>query len=95
MNLRLCGGRVPIWVGGDSPWILVDFPDRETFDALYPKQTWGRSRDKYWAVLQYRREGNTLTDTAKKHGVTVQAIRQAEAKFLRLMREFYYRSKSS
>ena len=95
MNLRLCGGKVPIWVGGDSPYILVDFPDRERFDGLYPRYTKGGSRDKYWAVLMARKDGATFAEVGKEFNITRQAARQIEAKFLRLMRESYVRSQTA
>ena len=95
MNLRLCGGRVPVWVGGDSPYILVDFPSREAFDALYPKNSWATSRDKYWEVLNLRRNGATLEESGKPFGLTRQGVRQIEAKFIRLMRESYLRSQTA
>jgi hypothetical protein len=95
MNLRLCQGKVPIWVGGDSPYILVNFPDRETFDGLYPRYTKGVSRDKYWAVLMARTNGATFVEVGKKFNITRQAARQIEAKFLRLMRESYWKSRTA
>lgn len=94
MNLRLCNGKVPVWVGGDSPYILVDFPDRETFDALFPSNTWKTSREKYWAVMSSRAKGATLIEAGRPFGMTRQAVRQLEAKFLRLMRESYSKSKT-
>lgn len=95
MNLKLCGGKVPVYVGGDTPYILVDFPTREEFDDLYPKNTWRTSRDKYWAVLNLRRQGVTLLEAGRPYGFTRQGVRQLEAKFIRLMRESYFRSQTA
>lgn len=95
MNLRLTGGRVPIYVGGDSPYILIDFPDRGTFDNLYPRYTKGKSRDRYWEALNRRIAGETFADVGKALGISRQAVRQIEAKFLRLISESYFQSKTA
>lgn len=95
MNLRLCKGKVPVWVGGDSPYILVDFPSREVFDSLFPKYTKSASRDRYWDVLNRRINGATLVEAGKPYAITRQGVRQIEARFLRLMKELYCRSKTS
>lgn len=94
MNLKDCGGKVPIYLDGDIPIILVAFPDRETFDALYPKQTRPGSRDRYWVILNLLRQGKSLAEAGRGHGITKEGVRQIEAKFLRLMRESYLKSKT-
>jgi hypothetical protein len=33
MNLKEGNGRVPLRVGGETPWLLVPFPTREEFNA--------------------------------------------------------------
>ena len=94
MNLKHCGGRVPIFLGGDAPYILVEFPDRETFNGLYPKQTRPGSRDRYWAILNLLRQGKSLAEAGRGYGITKEGVRLIEAKFLRLMRESYLKSKT-
>jgi hypothetical protein len=39
MNLGQAGGKVPIEVGGDSPWLLIEWPSRDVFDALWSSRT--------------------------------------------------------
>lgn len=94
MNLKHCGGKVPIFLGGDTPIILVAFPDRERFDSLYSKHTRAGSRDRYWAILNLLRQGKSLTEAGGGYGITKEGVRKIEAKFLRLMRESYLKSKT-
>ena len=94
MNLKHCEGKVPIFLGGDAPYILVEFPDRERFDSLYPKQTRPGSRERYWAILNLLRQGKSLAEAGWGYGITKEGVRLIEAKFLRLMRESYLKSKT-
>lgn len=81
MNLRSCNGKVPVFVGGDAPYKLVDFPSRETFDELFKRNN-ELLRDKYWDVLNKRAKGYTLTAIGKEYSLTRERIRQIEARFL-------------
>ena len=71
-----------MFVGGDAPYKLVDFPTREQFDELYKRNN-KILRDKYWGVLKMRSEGHTLLAVGGVHTLTRERIRQIEAKFLR------------
>jgi hypothetical protein len=86
MNLREGNGKVPIEAGGETPWRLVDWPTRETFDAM-----WGRSPPelvkRYWIILKARSGGSTLTEAGEPFGLTRERVRQIEARFQRLMRQ--------
>ena len=82
MNLRLCKGKVPVFVGGDSPYKLVDFPTKEVFDELMRPSNQDL-KDKYWNVLRMRADGHSLTDVGKLYGLTRERIRQIEARFLK------------
>lgn len=82
MNLKNCKGRVPIFVGGDSPYKLVDFPSREKFDEFF-KRSKPQDRDKYWEMLQMRINGYSFQEVGLKWKLTRERIRQIEAKFLR------------
>lgn len=82
MNLKSCGGRVPVFVGGETPYIFVDFPSRDSFDD------WNRrcsqdNRDKYWSMLVDRAKGASLIECAKPYGLSRERARQIEARFLR------------
>jgi DNA-directed RNA polymerase sigma subunit (sigma70/sigma32) len=82
MNLRMCNGKVPVFVGGDSPYKLVDFPTKEVFDELMRPSNQDL-KDKYWNVLRMRADGHSLTDVGKLYGLTRERIRQIEARFLK------------
>ena len=73
---------MPVFVGGDIPYKLVDFPTREQFDKMY-KSNNKNLRDKYWNVLKMRSQGHTLLDTGSVCTLTRERIRQIEARFLR------------
>lgn len=89
MNLRESKGKIPVWVGGQSPYVLVDFPSKKDFFALYPKGISEDNISKYWEVLNVRKDGATLSDAGKPFGLTKERVRQIEAKFLRLMADSY------
>jgi len=88
-NLRLYGGRVPVPTGHpDSPILLVDFPDRGSFAALYGHRVSANSLDRYFDMLQARARGATLIEAGKiGGGLTRERVRQIEATFLRLMQK--------
>lgn len=89
MNLKNAGGRVPLFVGGIQPYKLVDFPDRELFDSVFHGSLKPDTLDKYWAMLNRRREGETLAAAGQPYGLTRERVRQIEARFLRAMAEYY------
>jgi DNA-directed RNA polymerase sigma subunit (sigma70/sigma32) len=78
----MCNGKVPVFVGGDSPYKLVDFPTKEVFDELMRPSNQDL-KDKYWNVLRMRADGHSLTDVGKLYGLTRERIRQIEARFLK------------
>jgi hypothetical protein len=82
MNIKNCGGKVPVFVGGESPYKLVDFPSKEVFNECF-KRSKPEDQDKYWTMLHMRLEGNSLSQVASKYSLTRERIRQIEAKFLR------------
>jgi len=95
VNLREAGGKVPIWVGGATPYLLIDFPSEEEFISLYTYHTRMELRRKFYGILGRRVRGETLSEAGKPFGVTKERVRQIEAKFLRLMGESYLRSRTS
>lgn len=84
MNLREGGGRVPIPGRGETPWLLVPMPDREAFDALYPRHT-PDQRDRLHSIMIMRLGGAMLEECGRAHGITRERVRQIEAKFQRLL----------
>lgn len=90
MQLKQCGGRVPLRnTRGDIPYLLVDFPTRDEFDALWNKGVSAENRNRYWTMLTKRAEGATLTEAGRLCNISKERVRQIEAKFLRLMTQKY------
>jgi len=80
MNLKDGNGKVPIQNEGESPWLLVDWPSRETFDEMFRRHS-EPLRDKYWSILNARKEGQLLREAGAPFGLTRERVRQIEAKF--------------
>jgi len=92
MNLKEGRGKVPIRNTTQheaTPYLLVDFPTREEFDALYSKHKSQELKDRYWVILNLRVQGKTLTSAGNVFGLTRERTRQIEARFQRLMGEKY------
>jgi len=92
MNLKEGRGKVPIWNSTQheaTPYLLVDFPSREEFDALYSKHRSQDLKDKYWDILNARSQGKTLVDSGNPFGLTRERVRQIEARFQRLVGKRY------
>jgi hypothetical protein len=89
VNLRLCGGKVPIQNAGNIDIvILVDFPTKEIFQVIYKKYHNAASIDRHYDIVKMRAAGHSLTECGKAFNLTKERIRQIEAKFLRKMREY-------
>ena len=95
MNLRDGDGKVPVYVGGQSPYVLADFPDFPEFIALYKRRVKAELLYKYFNIIKRRSSGMSLVDAGKPHKLTKERVRQIEAKFLRLFRESYEAKSSS
>ena len=74
---------MPIFVGGNNPYKLVDFPTKEVFFSLYKNRD--DLKEKYWQMMRLRAEGHTLNEVGSRYGVTRERVRQIEARFLRLL----------
>ena len=90
MNLKLAKGKVPIKGKGETPFLLIDFPDKDTFDSLFVR-VHGDNRDKYWQILCSRSQGATLDESGKPFALSRERIRQIEAKFIRLLGQAYWK----
>ena len=96
MNLRQSHGRVPVPSGNpDSPWLLIPFPSRAEFDAMYGKRVSAEGRDRYWEMLTKRATGSTLSEAGSSFSLTRERVRQIEMKFLRQMHSAYRKSLAS
>lgn len=84
MNLKEGKGLVPIQTNDKlSPYRLVEFPDRDTFNELFHKSIPPATLSKFWDILKCRAGGSTLADAGKAYGLSRERIRQIEAKFIR------------
>lgn len=90
-NLKLAKGRVPITNRGstNTPYLLVDFPSKEVFDSLYPRNT-QEQIDRYWIILNKRKDGASLQESGKVYALSRERIRQIEAKFCRRVGNHYW-----
>lgn len=86
MNLKQGSGMVPIPGRGETPWLLVQMPDREVFDAIYPRHT-PDQRDRLHSILVMRLKGAMLQDCSRAFGITRERVRQIEAHFQRRLGE--------
>ena len=96
-NLKLAGGRVPITnrsMNTNTPILLVAFPSRKVFDSLYTRITKDQ-KDRYWVILNRRKDGSSLEDSGKPYALSRERVRQIEAKFCRLVGEHYWREVSA
>jgi len=90
MNLRLTGGKIPVYTGMDRhPIMLVDPPERGLFDLLIGKRINAQRRDIYWKVLHDRLAGQTMKEVGDANGITKERVRQLEAKMVRLLSDHY------
>jgi hypothetical protein len=93
MNLRAHNGRVPLPSNNpDSPIRLVDLPTKEVFNSLFGKRVTAEHLERYYLVMQNRLGGSTLRQLANTTGLSVERIRQIEAKFLRALSSYYERT---
>ena len=85
MNLKQGNGLVPIRTksGTASPYLLVAFPDKDTFKRLYRSSITEATIEKYWAILKARAGGSTLQEAGFFYGLSKERVRQIEAKFIR------------
>lgn len=94
--ISLKTGRVPVFTGNpESPIAMMPFPTKKVFRGLYRKNVKPETVDRYWEILSNRRKGATLADSGKPYGITREAVRQIEAKFIRLFGESLQKPKSS
>jgi hypothetical protein len=84
LNLKQGEGRIPINVGGETPWLLIDWPSKETFWGL-----WGKTPEEcigqYWTILQARSGGFSLQESGMPFSLSRERVRQIEARFQKLM----------
>lgn len=89
-------GRVPVATGNpESPYSMKLFPSYEKFCSLYKASVKPETLDRYYKILSLRVKGATLVESGKPYGITKQAVRQIEAKFIRLFGESLQKPKSS
>ena len=89
MNLRLAKGKVPIQGKGETPFLLIDFPNKEEFKKTYKGHT--KNIDRYWDIVNRLSSGMTMVEAGKPYALTRERVRQIEAKFVRLYGEEYWK----
>jgi len=92
VSLKEGRGKVPIRNSTQheaTPYLLVDFPTREEFDALYSKHKSQELKDRYWSILNLRAQGKTLVESGNPFGLTRERVRQIEARFQRIVAKKY------
>ena len=89
MNLRLAKGKVPIQGKGETPFLLIDFPNKEVFKKTYKGHT--KNIDRYWDIVNRLSSGMTMEEAGKPYALTRERVRQIEAKFVRLYGEEYWK----
>ena len=93
MNLRAHNGRVPLpTTNPDSPIRLVDFPSKKVFNEVFGNRVTAAHLERAYLIMQGRVGGSTLRQLASTTGVSVERIRQIEAKFLRALARHYART---
>ena len=90
MNLRLSKGKVPIRGRGETPYLMVNFPNKNKFERLYGKKNIYKHHI-YWEIVNKLKNGSTLSDAGKPYKLTRERVRQIEAKFIRLVGEYYWK----
>ena len=80
---------MPIRGRGETPFLLVAFPDRELFDKLFAGVQ-GNNRDKYWNIVNTLSAGATMQEAGKLYTLSRERVRQIEAKFIRLVGGAYW-----
>jgi hypothetical protein len=94
--ISLKSGRVPVLTGNpSSPVEMFLFPSFEKFCSVYKASVRPETLDRYYQILSLRVKGATLVESGKPFGITKQAVRHIEAKFIRLFGESLLQSKSS
>ena len=80
---------MPIKGRGETPYLMVDFPDRELFNKLFAR-VHGNNKDKYWSIVNCLKNGATMQEAGKPYSLTRERVRQIEAKFIRLVGGAYW-----
>lgn len=88
MNLRLAKGKVPIKGKGETPFLLIDFPNKGVFEKIYSGHN--RNIEMYWDIVNRLSSGMTMVEAGKPYALTRERVRQIEAKFIRIVGEQYW-----
>lgn len=88
MNLRLAKGKVPIQGKGETPFLLIDFPNKEVFKKTYKGHK--KNIEMYWDILNRLSSGMTMVEAGQPYALTRERVRQIEAKFVRSLGQDYW-----
>jgi hypothetical protein len=88
MNLRSAKGKVPIKGRGETPFLLIDFPNMEVFKKTYKGHA--NNIEMYWDIVNRLSNGMTMVEAGQPYALTRERVRQIEAKFIRLLGQAYW-----
>ena len=89
MNLRLAKGKVPIKGKGETPFLLIDFPNKKAFKKTYKGHA--KNIEMYWDIVNRLSKGMTMVEAGQPYALTRERVRQIEAKFIRLYGQEYWK----
>jgi len=89
MNLRLAKGKVPIKGKGETPFLLIDFPNKKVFKKTYKGHA--KNIEMYWDIVNRLSKGMTMVEAGQPYALTRERVRQIEAKFIRLYGQEYWK----
>ena len=89
MNLRLAKGKVPIKGKGETPFLLIDFPNKKVFKKTYKGHA--KNIEMYWDIVNRLSRGMTMVEAGQPYALTRERVRQIEAKFIRLYGQEYWK----
>jgi hypothetical protein len=80
---------VPIQGKGETPFLLIDFPNKEVFKKTYKGNF--KNIEMYWDIVNRLSSGMTMVEAGKPYALTRERVRQIEAKFIRLYGQEYWK----
>jgi len=80
---------VPIKGKGETPFLLIDFPNKKAFKKTYKGHA--KNIEMYWDIVNRLSKGMTMVEAGQPYALTRERVRQIEAKFIRLYGQEYWK----